>query len=388
MSDASMVMCNVGVQWTQIKDEVLGEIEALLSSGKYILGEKITAFEQKFTEFCNAKHCVGVANSTDTLVIAMRALAINRGYPIWWSAITTPLTFVATANAILRAGGHLELADVDAYGQLSGESVARNITSTTAIAVPVHLYGATSNLANIQELTRRPWQPNIATPNVDIVEDCAQAHGASVQGKKAGTIGAAGTFSFFPTKPLGCCGDGGAIITDNHELYETMLALRGQGGRDKNDVKHIGGLNSRLDAVQAVILSAKLKRLPDWQARRLHTAKLYDELLESTTAHERGLIRRIGARPNSDHALHQYVVVANARDQLQAHLKANGVPTQIHYPKLISQHTAYKRQFAERRFPMAEHLVAQILSLPFYAYMPDSVAETVVGEIERFYSAA
>ncbi len=372
-------MVDLGWQYAQVRERVNGELHRVLASGRYILGEEVRSFERQFAEFhrfYEAEHTLGVASGTDALYIALRALGVGPGHEV----ITVPNTFVATAHAIERCGARPVFVDVDQINYtMNPELISQEVTERTKAIIPVHLYGHPCDMPRIMAIADRH--------QLSVVEDCAQATGAHIPyhgARKAslldfvGTWGAAGCFSFFPTKTLGAAGDGGMILTRQKELFAKMEPLRTQGATVKNRAESLG-LNSRLDALQAVILSAKLDLLTKWNARRRELAARYNTWLEQVA----GVVVP-GESPWAHHVYHLYVIQADHREELRGYLKDRGIETQVHYDQLVTDQPYYKPRYTGP-WIQAEWLRDRILSLPLHPGMSDEQVDSVCAWIRAFY---
>jgi dTDP-4-amino-4,6-dideoxygalactose transaminase len=296
--------------------EVRAAIDRVIESGWFVLGPEVEAFEEEFAAAAGAAYAVGVGNGTDALMLILRALGIGPGDEV----ITTPLSAAYTALAIMMAGARPVFADIDPVRlTIDPEQVARAIGPRTRAVLPVHLYGQPADLDGLE--------PIAARHHLAIVEDCCQAHLATSGGRPVGTIGAAGAFSFYPTKNLGALGDGGAVVTNDRGLAERIRRLRNGGQTDRYHHQD-AGINSRLDEIQAAVLRARLPHLPEWTARRRTLAAAYRAALA------RGPVAVPDER-DAGHVYHLFVVRSAARADLQAHLSACGVETLIHYPVAI-----------------------------------------------------
>lgn len=357
---------NLTQQFREIENEITETITRTLRSGKYILGEEVSAFENEWARYCSVRGCVGVANGTDAIslaLIASGAVEKNRGDEV----ITTPLTAAYTALAILNAGATPVFADIDQQTYiLNPKSIEKFITPRTRAIVPVHLYGQMADMEAICEIASRH--------NLIVIEDAAQAHGARFKEKCAGSFGHAAAFSFYPTKNLGAMGDGGAIVSNDESLLERVKTLR-QGGHELALQSEIEGRNSRLDEIQAAILRVKLKRLDEWNERRKHIAKIYDEAL---TQDERITIPFVATE--NEHTYHQYVIQHSLRKDLQKYLSAKGIETMIHYPYLLHQQKLFK-QDTQTPLPVSETIADRILSLPINPHLSEQEASEIAEAI-------
>lgn len=352
----------------ELRQRMLAAVSRVLDSGRYILGVEVEGFERQWAKYCGTVHAVGVGNGMDAVEITLRALGIGRGDEV----ITTPMTAFATVLAILRSGGTPVLADIDSEtGLLSIESVHRCLTPRTRAVVLVHLYGQVRNM--------EAWKILCASSKLDLIEDCAQAHGAVWKGAAAGAFGRAGAYSFYPTKNLGAVGDAGMIVTDDRALAETAACLRnyGQSGRYHHPME---GLNSRLDELQAAILSERLHWLDEFTRRRRQIAATYRAGLSNPQI-------ALLAEPDHEtaHVHHLFVVRCKDRDRLQANLMDRGVQALIHYPIPVN------RQEPCRSLPQdpkgLSHSQAHAdtcLSLPCHPQMTDHDVERVIDAVNAF----
>jgi dTDP-4-amino-4,6-dideoxygalactose transaminase len=352
----------------EIRQAMLAAAERVLASGWYVLGREVEAFERRWAETCGVGYAVGVGNGLDALEIALRSLGVGPGDEV----ITTPMTAFATVLAILRAGAVPVLADIDPdTALLNLESAQRCLSSRTRALVLVHLYG------QIRQMDA--WIDFCRAADIELIEDCAQAHLAASRGRVAGSLGRAGAYSFYPTKNLGGIGDGGMVVTGDGELANLAAQLRNYGQSERYYHPHLG-LNSRLDELQAALLSERLRWLPEFTARRRHIAVAYQAGIKNP------LISQL-AEPEEDeaHVYHLYVVTCEYRDALQAHLKDQGVQTLIHYPvpahKQVSL-TQWKND--PLGLPNAEAHAATCLSLPCHPQMVEGDIDRVIWSLNSF----
>lgn len=352
-------------QYESIRGEMDQAVAEVLKSGWYILGAQVEAFEHEFAAYIGVQHAMGVGSGTEALHLALLALGVGAGDQV----ITVPNTAVATVAAIEMAGARPVLCDVRPDTMLMDvEMLARAITPQTRVIIPVHLYGQSADLAPILALAH--------AKNIKVLEDCAQAHGATYHGKRVGSWGDISAFSFYPTKNLGAYGDGGAILTNDAGLAERVRLLRQYGWRERytSDIK---GMNSRLDEMQAAILRVKLKHLGEWTVARRERAALYTELLHTVIP---------PCELSYGQAVyHLYVVQSPQRERLAAHLKERGIGTAIHYPVPIHLQPAYAGLgYGLGRFPVSERLAEEILSLPIYPELPLSDIHVVATAVDEF----
>jgi len=350
--------------------EIDEAIRQTLDSGWYILGKQVAAFEREFADYLGAAHCIGVANGTDALTLALRACGVGAGDAV----ITVSHTAVATVAAIELAGALPLLVDIDPVTfTISPQAIENAVNSHLGKAklkaiVAVHLYGHPAEMAVITELARRF--------DLRVIEDCAQAHGAKIGDQRVGTFGQIAAFSFYPTKNLGALGDGGAVVTSDAALAERVRLLREYGWRERY-VSEIAGMNSRLDELQAAILRVKLKRLDEENERRRQLARVYDEKLAAAP------LQLPALQNNVSHVYHQYVLRAADRDQLKERLKEQGIGTLIHYPMAVHQQPAYRNRVlvGGGGLPETERAARSVLSLPMYPQLTGEQAEYVCQAI-------
>lgn len=348
-------------------------IRETLAAGRYVLGPRVAEFEARFAQWIGATHGLGLANGTDALEIALRALGIGAGDFV----ATTSMSAVATAVAIRKTGASPLFADIEPQHGLIDpvgiESLLASHGGRIRAIVPVHLYGRCADMDAIMTIANRYGVP--------VVEDCAQAHGASWNGRTAGTFGAFGSFSFYPTKNLGAIGDGGAVVTSDPDLRERARLLREYGWKTRY-ISDIEGGNSRLDELQAGVLSVKLARLHDDNMARRRIAQVYREGL----AHPGVEVFR---GDDTGHVYHQFVVLSDQRDALHAHLASLEIGALVHYPAAIHQQPAYAcADYAPMPLPNTERWTTRVLSLPMYPQMPIADAKCVVDAINAWSAPA
>jgi dTDP-4-amino-4,6-dideoxygalactose transaminase len=354
------------------RDEIGEALERVLDSGWFLLGRETTSFEEEFARWNGSREAVAVANGTDAIELALRALDIGPGNEV----VTQANTCVPTVAAIERAGAIPVLCDAErSTGTMDVESLEAALTAATRAVVPVHLYGQCADMPAITQLAD---QRGLA-----VIEDCAQAHGAEVGGYRAGTSGIAGCFSFYPTKNLGALGDAGAVVTDDPAVARQLRLVRQYGQEDRyNHVER--GVNSRLDELQASVLRVKLERLEAGNRRRAAIAEHYDEALEGTA------VAPLERHPDRKHVFHLYVVEVDDREAFRAALAAGGVETLIHYPRPIHGHPPY-RELATRgqaHLTNAEQLADRVVSLPLYPELTDEEVEHVAATARAAASRA
>lgn len=355
-----ILAANPKAQYTAHEAEIKQAVQQVLDSGWYVLGEQVKQFEAEFATFHGVDHCIGVANGTEALSIALRAVGVRPGDEV----ITVSHSAVATAAAIEIIGARPVFADIDPVTRcIDPASIEELMWKRVRAIVPVHIYGQPADMARIMEIA--------AKHDVKVVEDCAQAHGAEIGGRKVGTFGDAAAFSFYPTKNLGAVGDGGAVITNSQELAETMRADREYGWKERF-ISSSQGYNTRLDEIQAAILRVKLRYLEQDNARRRKIAERYHAAAAGTLV---GVPAKIDG---TLHAMHLYVLECDDRDSLREALKSEGVGTAIHYPAAIHQQPAYAERIrGYDRLPNTEALYKRILSLPMYPELTDEQVDRV-----------
>ncbi len=365
-------------EFAAIRGPVLAAIEAVCASQRFILGPEVERFERAAAAFCGVEAAVGCASGTDALWLALAALKIGPGDKV----ITTPFSFFATVSAILRAGATPVLADIDERTfNLSPEAAAQVFERDRAAAVlPVHLYGQCADMSAFSELAK--------THGAKVIEDAAQAFGATWNGVRAGALGDAAAFSFYPTKNLAAFGDAGMVTTNHPVLAEKMRTLRAHGMKKRYFHEEVGW-NSRLDTIQAAVLEVKLTRVEAGNARRRELAALYDRLFHAsgltgaTTAE--GLVLPF-TDPRAGHVFHQYVIRAPRRDELRAFLTENGIGTEVYYPLPLHLQPALRSLgYEQGDFPVAERAAVEVLALPIYPELREDEVESVVEGVRRFY---
>ena len=366
MSNAKIPFVDLQSQYQSIKADVDTAIAAVLTRGDFILGGDVTKFEEEFAAFCGVAHCLGVANGTDALKLALEACGIGPGDEV----ITTSHTYIATALAISQCGARPVLVDCEPdYMLIDVSKIEAAITPKTKAILPVHLYGQAADMDPIMEIAKRH--------KLVVVEDACQAHGATYKGKKCGSIGDIAAFSFYPGKNLGAYGDGGAVTTNNAELADKIKLLRNYGQRVKYEHLVKGG-NSRLDTVQAAVLRVKLRHLADWNLARANGAAMYGKALAGTNL----ILPRVA--PWGTHVFHLYVVRTQDRAGLMTALDAANSQHGIHYPIPIHRQVAMADLgYGVGSFPVAETLAPEILSLPMCPELSqaqvDRIAEACKG---------
>jgi len=364
-------LVDLSAQYQSIKGEILSALSAALDGMNLFLGENVKLFEQEFAEYCGTGHCVGVGSGTDALILALRACGVGPGDEV----ITVANTFIATVEAIHAVGARPVLVDVDPDTcTLDPTQIEARITSNTRAIVPVHLFGRLADLTSIVDVARRH--------SLVVVEDACQAHGASEGGRRAGSFGDVGCFSFYFSKNLGAYGEAGAVVTDNPEIAKRVALLRNHGSPSKYQ-HSVLGVNSRLDELQAAVLRVKLRHLDRWNEQRRAHAATYNRLLG-------GLELRLPDIPNdSSHVFHLYVVRSDRRDALRVALQAEGVAIGVHYPIPVHLQPAWTAHGYETvSLPVTEALAREILSFPLYPEMTTGQIERVCACVARALASA
>jgi len=372
-------LCDLRQQYAVLKNEIDCAMQQVAADAHYILGPNVRAFEQEMAEYCGSRYAVGVGSGTDALYLALRALNIGQGDEV----ITTPFTFIGTTEAICMVGAKPTFVDIDPQTyNLDTQLIEAAITPRTKAILPVHLYGQPCAMNSIVEIASQH--------GLEILEDCAQSIGATYRGKKTGTFGKAGCFSFFPSKNLGCFGDGGMVVTDDPEVYERVEMLRRHGGKVKYHHTEIG-LNSRLDELQAAILRVKLRYLDTWNTARRRCAHQYNRLLARmpiTRPEEictrANVVPTLPGSPSEviEPAYHQYTVQVERRDTVCSLLTQANVSNAIYYPvPLHLQEVHRDLNWQLGSFPNAEYVSERCLSLPMFPELETTQQEYVVERL-------
>jgi dTDP-4-amino-4,6-dideoxygalactose transaminase len=368
---------NLGQQYQQIHEEVNTAVQAVLASGRYIGGSRVEAFEQQLADYIGVSEVMSCNSGTDALYLALRALEIGSGDEV----ITTPFTFIATAEVISAVGATPVFVDIEADTfNLNVEQIESAITERTRAIIPVHLFGLPVNMTRLMAIAE--------SYDLMVIEDCAQATGAQWQGQKVGSIGHLGCFSFFPTKNLGACGDGGAITTNDSALAEQIHQLKDHGQTRKYCSEFIG-VNSRLDSLQAAILSIKLKYLDRWNQQRQAIARRYDQFFSHISAIEVPPIHS----PDIS-VWNQYTLriksdsdCTSLRDQLQTQLQQQGIGTTVYYPIPLHLQPIYKNQgYHAGQFPVAEQVAQEVLSLPMFPELSEQQQDQVIDRLKTCWA--
>ncbi|MEE9237224.1 MAG: DegT/DnrJ/EryC1/StrS family aminotransferase [Thermoplasmata archaeon] len=363
-------LVDLKAQYLSLRREIDEAIERVIDKTAFILGEEVRAFEEEFATFCGTAHCAGVSSGTAALHLALLACGVGPAHEV----ITTPFTFVATAEAIFHSGAKPVFVDIDpATYNINPSNIETAITERTKAIIPVHLYGQPAEMDPILAVAREN--------GLKVIGDAAQAHGARWKGEQIGLMGDAACFSFYPSKNLGAYGDGGAVVSNDPETVRKVRKLRNHGRESKHEHLEIG-YGERLDELQAAILRVKLRRLEEWiEARRKH-ARLYRELLADckvVTPH---------AASDARHVYHLYVIRTNRRDAVLARLRDRGIGVGVHYPTPLHLEPALARLGYRRGdLPEAEAASREVLSLPMYPELEEVQLKAVAGIISDFFQA-
>ncbi len=376
-------MLDLSRQYAPLRAEILAAVTRICDSQRYILGEEVTFFEREFAALCATAEAVGCASGTDGLWLALVAAGVGPGDAV----ITTPFSFFATASSILRAGAKPVFADIDPETlNLDPASCERRIkASAPAIKaiMPVHLYGQCADMDSFNTLA--------GEFKLQVVEDAAQAVGATWNGRRAGSLGTTAAFSFYPTKNLSAFGDAGAVTTNNKDMAERMRSLRNHGGKQRYYHDEIGW-NSRLDALQAAVLRVKMTHLEKWNEARHEHARAYGRLLTAagltkTGAGSTAPVSLLNTLPGAHHIYHQYVIRVRHRDKLRAFLSQRGVGSEIYYPVPLHLQKCFSYLgYSPGDLPQAERAAEDVLALPMFAELEEDEQRYVVDAIAEFYS--
>lgn len=388
-------LIDLKAQYESLADKLNEATLAILSSANYIMGKTVLDFEKEFANYIGVKHAISVGNGTDALVLALKSIGIGAGDEV----ITTPFTFFATAEAISAIGGTPVFVDVnkDTFN-IDTTKIEEKITSKTKAIMPVHIFGQSADMDEINEIAKKH--------NLMVIEDACQAIGGKYKGRKIGTLGDAACFSFFPTKNLGCAGDGGMIVTDNDEIATIARALRTHGSGENgqkaynllnnieeevqkaesandtvyNPLKYYNyliGYNTRLDAIQAAILDVKIKEIDKWNARRREIVKAYNEALQNST-----LVTPV-AKDYNEHVYHMYILQSENREEVIEKLKEAGIATGVYYPVPLHLQKVYKNLgYKEGDMPVAEYLSHRTFAIPVYPELNEEQVQYIISKLK------
>lgn len=358
---------DLGAQHQGIKEDILKKISALLDNGQFILGDEVTEFENRFAKLTGCKYALGVANGTDALFLSMMALGIGKGDEV----ITAPNSYLASASSIALAGAEIRFADVCTDFNLDPVEVEKAITSKTRAIIAVHLTGRPAKMDALLEICRKH--------NLHLIEDCAQAVGATYKNKPAGSFGATGCFSLHPLKNLAACGDAGLITTNDSAVYNYLLKARNHGLRSRDECE-FWSYNSRLDNIQAAILNVKMGELDSWTKRRREIAGMYQQRL--------GHLDMVLPKDSPDEmaVYHTFIIQCKNRDKLKEYLAEHAIDTKIHYPiSIYRQDAAKDLGYPAGHFPVTDQQTNSILSLPVFPELSNEQVEYVCSKIIEFY---
>ena len=364
MTDVAVPFVDLGWQHRLVEDEVAAGFARVLGATAYIDGPDVAEFESEFAAYCGAGRAVGVANGTEAIELVLRGLGIGPGDEV----VLPANTFIATAEAVVRAGATPVLVDCDDDALIDPALVPAALTAATRAIIPVHLYGQLAAMAPLVALA--------GELGLSVIEDAAQAQGATQDGRAMGSFGIAAATSFYPGKNLGAYGDAGGIVTDDDALADRIRAIRNHGSSRRYE-HDLMGVNSRLDTLQAVVLRAKLRRLDEWNALRNEAATRYEGLLGGIEG-----VRLPCTLPGNRHVWHLYVIRVDRRDEVLAALQARGIGAAIHYPKPVHLHRAFADLGSgPGSFPVAERMAGEILSLPMFPGITETQQQRVADAL-------
>lgn len=356
------------LQYQQLKTEIDQAIFSVIENTAFIgnSGNKyVKRFEGEFASYLNVKHCIACANGTDSLEIILKGMGIGHGDEV----IVPALSWISTSEAVSNIGAKPVFVDIEPeYYTINVDLIEEKINQFTKAIIPVHLYGHPVDMDKIMSLARKY--------GLKVIEDCAQAHGAEINGRVVGSIGDAGSFSFFPGKNLGAYGDAGGIVTNDDKLAEQCRMISQHGQKEKKHVHYLEGRNSRMDGIQAAILSVKLPHLDEWTSKRIEISEIYSDLLK-------GVLKTPLKKSNVKHVFHLYIIEHDDRDSLISLLESESIQTAIQYPTALPFLDAYKeRGFSQKDFPVASNLTKRIFSLPIYPELTREQIEFIVSVIK------
>ena len=360
---------NLKRQYDLFAEEYKRKVFSILDSGWYILGNEVNQFEEEFAKYTQSRYCVGVASGMDALQIAFRVIGIEKGDEV----IVCSNSYIACVMGITMNEGTPIFVEPDEYDNLNANKIKEKITDRTKAILAVHLYGQSCDMDRIMDIARKY--------NLKVIEDCAQAHGTTWKGRKVGSIGDIGCWSFYPTKNLGGFGDGGALTTDNEEYTNEFRVIRNYGSKKLHYENDIIGMNSRLDELQAGLLRVKLSHLDELNNERIRIAERYNKEIKNP------LIYPLKTRPGSNNIYHQYVIHCEKRDELMEYLKSFEIGTIIHYPIPPHLQKAYDYLgYKKGDLPIAERYADEVLSLPMYNGMSKEEQDFVIEKLNSFKS--
>lgn len=358
-------MLDLKMQYNLLRSEIDKAVAEVLQDTRFIMGPNVKEFELEAAQYLGVKHALSCNSGTDALHLALRACGIRENDEV----ITTAYTYGATAEAICYIGATPVFVDIDLYSlNISLDAIENAITDKTRAILPVHIFGRVANMQGICNLARKY--------KLMVIEDCAQSFGAQINGQQTGSYGDAGCFSFFPSKNLGCYGDGGLFTTNSDKLADKFYLLKSHGSKVRN-CHEIIGWNSRLDEIQAAILRIKLKHIDNFNQQRIAVANKYNKFFE-------GLSLRIPEHENDTaHVFHQYTLLSNKRDDIEKQLKQDGIGHAIYYPIPLSKQPSFSSICKTTQLSVTEQVCSQCISLPIYPEMPDSQIEMVTNSVKR-----
>ena len=357
-------MVDLNIQHQKLRREIEEGIREVIEATRFILGPNVSSLEEEVAQYCGVRNAVGVASGTDALHLALRACGIGSGDEV----ITSPFTFIASAEAISYTGARPVFVDIDPKTfNIDPDLIESAITHRTRAVMPVHLFGQPVDMDPIEDLCRKH--------SLVIIEDCAQSFGADYRSKQTGTMGIAGCFSFFPSKNLGCYGDGGMVVTDDDSVAEEIRVLRNHGSRQQYHHSAIG-YNSRLDELQAVVLRAKLKHIDTFNSQRRANAKRYNDRLAGN-----GIIPPFEDGKGT-HVYHQYTVMADSRDHLRQALTDSGIASAVYYPIPLHRQEVYRGDCADMVLSISESAADRVLSLPMFPELTKAHIDEICGVLK------
>ena len=374
MENNVIPMLDLKAQYVSLKAELDAAVMRVIESTQFINGPDVEAMEQEVAQYCRANHCIGVSSGSDALLVCLMALDIGEGDEV----ITTPYTFFATAGAIVRMGAKPVFVDIDPVTfNIDARAISSKITPRTKAIMPVHLFGQCAEMDTILDIAKRH--------NLAVIEDAAQAIGSEYKGRRAGSMGTVGCYSFFPSKNLGCFGDGGAVVTQDRALADKIRLLRGHGSHPKYYHKVVGG-NFRLDSIHAAVLRVKLKHLDSWSQARQQGAAYYTNALAKYSL---GRLVEAPRVMQSRHIFNQYVVRCDDREGVREHLKKDKITTEVYYPQPMHLQECFANLGHKKgEYPESERAAVTTLALPMYPELPNTQRERVVRSIAAFYESA
>lgn len=365
-------LLDLRAQFQPLRTEIMAAVQTVCDEQGFILGPRVVAFEESLAKYVGARYAIGCASGSDALLLSLMAMGVGQGDEV----ITVPFTFFATAGAVSRLGAKPVFIDIqpDTFN-LDPAQLERAVTSRTKAIIPVHLFGQCADMPAINQIAK--------AKRLQVIEDACQAIGAGQGGQRAGVLADTACFSFFPSKNLGGFGDGGMITTNDQGLADALAMLRVHGSRVRY-LHEAVGINSRLDALQAVVLDIKLKYLDQWTEGRRRNAARYDQLFRAA-----GLLDRVtlpSTKAGNFHVYNQYTVRVSKRDELRAHLKEKGVGTEIYYPLPMHLQDCYQDLgYRKGAFPLSERAAEEVMSLPIYAELSDAQLTYVVEMVADFF---